>query len=562
MSDTTAAATLTLEISTEKARAELQALETKYGELLTKLSTARDAGSGLTVSKEAAAQIEKLTADTIKLQQAMGESTRTVRTLEAELAKLQKTGSAATASSGSTIAAKASLDAMGTSYQRMGSTIQQATQHQLHWNKAANEAHALARGLSGSLGTLWVTYGSIAPLLAGAAVGGALKGVFETGKALEYEFSIVSAISKGATVDLMKFNEAVRGTMFTPMEAAKGYRVLAQAGLDTVEAMQALPAVLKLATVGETDMANAALSATAIMHTFGMTVSDIGHIGDVFSKAAAISATSVKEMMEAMKQASSVSNMFGVSLEETAAALATLANRGIEGSAAGTAIRNMVKELASPATEKAANAMRQFGIEIFKADGSAKTFTENLQQLSDVTSQMSSQTKARFLEELFNERGAKAANILLTDLEKMKTAMEDLEKASKGLGFMTDAQITISQSTTGMLKGVATDIQLMFADVFESVEPQIKEIVSLLADFARSEGLKEAMTSLATSVANATKFLIEHADAVKNVVLAYVGWKAASVAGRRLCSPAPRACRVRSPDSDSVRPVRSQNTKE
>ena len=45
MSDTTAAATLTLEISTEKARGELQALETKYGELLTKLSTARDAGA-------------------------------------------------------------------------------------------------------------------------------------------------------------------------------------------------------------------------------------------------------------------------------------------------------------------------------------------------------------------------------------------------------------------------------------------------------------------------------------------------------------------------------------
>ena len=51
------------------------------------------------------------------------------------------------------------------------------------------------------------------------------------------------------------------------------------------------------------------------MHSFGLTVNDFGHIGDVFAKAAAISATSVKEMMEAMKQASAISNMFGVSME-------------------------------------------------------------------------------------------------------------------------------------------------------------------------------------------------------------------------------------------------------
>ena len=150
------------------------------------------------------------------------------------------------------------------------------------------------------------------PLLAGAAIAGSVQKMLSVGKELEFQFTMISAISNGATVDVEKFNKAVAGSMFTPIEAAQGLRVLAQAGLSVTDATAALPSVLKLATVGETDMANAALSATSIMHAFGLSVNDMGHIGDVFSKAAAISATSVREMMEAMKQASSVSDMFGV----------------------------------------------------------------------------------------------------------------------------------------------------------------------------------------------------------------------------------------------------------
>lgn len=393
------------------------------------------------------------------------------------------------------------------------------------FGKAADEAHAFARGLSGSLGTLWMTYGSMIPLIAGAAIAGSMKSIYTTGKDLEYQFTMVSAISGGAVVNIEKFNEAVKGTMFTPMEAAKGLRVLAQAGLSVDEALNALPPVLKLATVGETDMGTAALASTAIMHAFGLEVSDFGHIGDVFSKAAAISATSVTEMMSAMKQATLVGNMYGVSLEEAGAALATLANRGIEGSAAGTALTNMVREMANPATAKAAEAMKQFGIESTHADGTAKSLLENLEQLSIVASTMSDGARSRWLEDMFNARGVKAANILLSDMTKMKQTVEDLKRSSEGLGFMNEASIKLSLSTEGMAKTLQSDMQRVLGSVFEEVQPQIKAFLGDLSNAVNSVKFKEFLEGTARALVSFTSVIVDHIGAIENMVMAYAAFK-------------------------------------
>ncbi len=419
----------------------------------------------------------------------------------------------------------ATAGALSQNMSQVATATGRATVEQHNWNKAAKDGHAFARGLSGSLGALWMTYGSLAPLLAGAALAGSMKEIFSTGKALEYQFTMISAISNGATVDIAKFNEAVAGTMFTPMEAAKGLRVLAQAGLSVQDATTALPSVLKLATVGETDMGTAALATTAIMHAFGLEVSDFGHIGDVFSKAAAISATSVTEMMQAMKQASAISNMFGVSLEETGAALATLANRGIEGSAAGTAITNMVREMASPATKKAAEAMAKFGIETTNADGTTKSLTENLEQLARVASTMSDGARTRWLEDMFNARGVKAANILLNDLEKMKTTMVELKQASDGLGFMNGASIKLSLSTEGMLKTLQSDFQNVLASVFTEIQPAVQSFIGTLSQAVNSSGFKEFLEGTARAVVTLTSAFVDHIDVIKNLGIAYLSFK-------------------------------------
>ena len=434
------------------------------------------------------------------------------------------------ARSASVSALEAQLGVLAATHTSLGTATRKSATDQLHWNTIANEAHGVARGLSGALGGLWLTYGSIAPLVAAAVVAGSMKEMVTAGKELEFQFTVVKAISGGTAVDLQKFNEAVTGTMSTPLEAAKGLRVLAQAGLSVEEATSALPSVLKLAAVGETDMANAALAATSIMHSFGLTVNDFGHIGDVFAKAAAISATSVKEMMEAMKQASAISNMFGVSMEEAAASLATLANRGIEGSASGTAVTNMVRELSAPATKRATEALKQMGIEIYNADGSLKPFTERLQQLSEATSGMTEKGKTRFLEDIFNNRAVKAANILLSDMTKFNSALEEIRMSSEGLGFMTDAQIKIGLSTEGALKSLQSDFQKTLASVFDGIQPQIAGVVQSLASIVNSSELKGFFEGIAKAAVTLTQVLLDNLDTIKLVLEVYLSMKAVEVA--------------------------------
>lgn len=414
---------------------------------------------------------------------------------------------------------------LATSHVQAGAAARKNAVDHIHWKNAANEAHAAARGLSGALGGLWMTYGSIAPLLAGAAIAGSMKSMVKTGMELDYQFTIVKAVSEGAAVSVSDFNKALQGSMFSPIEAAKGLRVLAQAGLTVKQSQEALPQVLKLATMGEVDMAEAALSATAIMHAFGLEVKDMGHIGDVFAKAAAISATSVKEMMGAMRQASQISDMYGVSLEETAGALATLANRGIEGGAAGTAIRNMVTELSAPRTKRAADAMKQMGVEIYNADGTSKSLMENLQQLSDVASRLSQKDKTQWLEDMFGQRGVKAASILLTDMQKMKKTVEELKMSSEGLGFMTEGSIMISQSAEGRWKQMVAAMQLSMGEVYKSIEPELNKVIIAITNLVSSSGFKEWLTGVAQAVGSVTSFIREHATALGYAALAYAGLK-------------------------------------
>ena len=436
------------------------------------------------------------------------------------------------AGSGPAIAAArlaGSVGAAEKAYAALGTATKISAGHQAHWNTVANEGHAAIRGLSGSLGALWLTYGSLAPLLAGAALAGSLKSIFTIGKDLEYQFAVVSAISEGATVDISKFNQAVAGTQFTPTEAAQGLRVLAQAGLGVVEATAALPSVLRLATIGETDMGTAALASAAIMHGFGLAVSDFGHIGDVFGKAAAISATSVTGMMAAMRQATLISNLYGVSLEETAGALATLANRGIEGSAAGTAITNMTRELSAPVSDRAVKVLKQYGIEAHNLDGTAKTLTEDIEQLHVVTSTMSERAKADFLGSIFNNRSVKAVGILLNDMEKFKETVEDLKKSSDGLGFTTEASIKLSLSTEGQLKTLASDFQRNMSEVFTGIQPQIQALIGSIASLVNSAGFQEFFAGMAKGVALLSKAFIEHIEVIKDLALAYVGFKGFTV---------------------------------
>ena len=138
--------------------------------------------------------------------------------------------------------------------------------------------------------------------------------------------TFIAKLTDGAVISVDQFSKAMEVRNSQLRKVRKGC-ALAQAGLSAEDALIALPDVMNLAVVGEMQLGAAALVATGIMHAFNLQLTDMPHIIDVMTKAAAISNTSVEGMATAMKTASVVSDQFGVSLEEVSSGLVVMAKR-------------------------------------------------------------------------------------------------------------------------------------------------------------------------------------------------------------------------------------------
>ncbi len=389
-----------------------------------------------------------------------------------------------------------------------------------HHSKAMSEAHAFARGLSGALGQLWTTYGSLAPLLAGAAIAGSLRKIYEVGKEVEYQLTFVKALTE-TPVDLNKFLSVTAGTVVSVKEAAEGMRALAQNGLDAQKSLTVLPSILNLATIGEMKVADAALSATGVMTAFNMQISDIERIGDIFAKAAATSNTSVAGMTESMKTASTASSLFGVSIEETAASIGILAKLNITGTAAGTSFRNILKDLYEP-TKKQGDALKAMGISTRDGNDQLKNYVQVLSEIREKTAGLSEGGRLNFLSQISDERGAKA---LISTLTNWTEFIGKIDEAKNAAGFTAKAVTELENSVEGASKRMANSWQNTFIKAFAESSPIMQKLVTELGDIGRSGGLLEFLSSATEGVANLIRSFIENIQVIKNLAIGYASLK-------------------------------------
>ena len=399
--------------------------------------------------------------------------------------------------------------------------IKDVSVHHAQLNDVMREGHSAARGLAGSLGAMWLTWGSTVPLVAGAAIGATLKSVVAVGKDVEYQLGFVSALSGETAVSMSRFTDSLRGGMVGPKEAAEAMRGLAQNGLNTAQSLSALPTVLALATAGEMTLADAALGATGVLAAFNLEVSDIGRVSDVFTKAAASSNTSVNGMVEAMKQASSMASKYGVSLEDTAATLAVMAKYNIEGSAAGTAYRNMLKELATP-TKAAAEAMKKVGIEAFDAQGKMKAYPELLAHIKEKLAGLNQESRLGYLNAIFGERGSKPIDAILNDLDGFTKIQETLRNSD---GFTQGVLDALGATTEGRIKNLVTNFKASVSNAFTDAKAPVDSFVLSLNRVFSSSEFQRGAGNLVSSLANVSGSLLANLDLVAAGSAAYIGLK-------------------------------------
>lgn len=426
-------------------------------------------------------------------------------------------------------AARAAAEAEA-AMRRGGLSAAEFKEQQKQLAERSREVHAALRGVAGASGALWLTYGSLIPLTTAFFASSLIKNAISEWAAYEYQLQFVRAVADDTSVSLGEMARRVAASAkevgVAPVEAAKGMRILAQAGLTSEQALTTLPGVLRLATIGELDLASAAETATGAVNAFGIGLDNTDMVVDVFAKSAAISNTSVRAITESMKQASTIAQRYKVDVEDVGVALVALAKRNITGSAAGTAITQMFEELATPRGEgrKVASLL---GITLFDPmrHDTKKFFEEFVPQLREKLKQFDPESQTFILNRLTNNRGAKALSAILglsdEELAKLKAQLQD------ATGFAARSVATLNDSVQGDLNKLKSAFQEALGKAGSESADDFRRAIQNLRTVVESPEMLSMLTELVTKVtllAKAATWVGEAFVTWDNVRMALPAW--------------------------------------
>lgn len=217
-----------------------------------------------------------------------------------------------------------------------------------------------------------------------------------------------------------------RETSFTASEVAGGMLSLGRMGLNPDEISNAIRSMMDLARVTGTELGQAAEIAANNMRVFGMQAEDMEEIADLLSVTANSSAQTLADLGEALKMAGPHARRAGADLKDTAAALGILANMGIRGSMAGTALGKSYKKLADP---KVIDYLKQYGVETLNADGSMRRMRDTLVDMAKAMKKMTNAQQITFAEKVFDARGSLGGGILAVNTDAIDEFVEKLDEA-------------------------------------------------------------------------------------------------------------------------------------
>jgi TP901 family phage tail tape measure protein len=294
-------------------------------------------------------------------------------------------------------------------------------------------------------------------------VGGAMLGIggaisagvgIATNVAADFEQQLANIASVGGKEAVARMDEISdvalqlgADTSFSAMEAAAGMEEMIKAGLPLSDILDgAAASALELsAATGTSVPESAALMSTALnvfsdsMTGFATEGEKATHIADLFTQAANASATDVHEMGLAFSQTATVADLFGVSIDDTATALAILADNGIKSSDAGTGLKQMFLSLTRQ-TKPAKEALESIGLTFDDFVDSAGQFVGIEPMFETLRTAMEASGKTAFetndiLAQIFGQDAIRAAGIFFQtnetgwnrmrdDMEKVGTAQE------------------------------------------------------------------------------------------------------------------------------------------
>ncbi|MGN0667279.1 MAG: phage tail tape measure protein [Huintestinicola sp.] len=394
----------------------------------------------------------------------------------------------------------------------------------------------------------------------GSAVAAGTTAATKVGMEFTSSMSNVKALS-GATVEEFEALEnaaayAGANTSKTASEAADALGYMALAGWDTTQMLDGLMPVLRASEAGSMDLATCSDLVTDSMSAMGIAVGDLNHYLDVCTKAQSSSNTSLQQLLQAYIGCGGTLKNLNVSMEESAAVLGTLANRGIKGAEAGTALNSILVNLVG-ANKNAASAMKELGVSAWDENGNFIGLANTLKVLNGALADCTDEEKNLFEARIGGKTQMDTLQALISGVageydnlnEKLNNANGALEATAKTMQDNLTGDITTLKST---LEGVGITIYNSLEEPFRSAAKEaidsIRGLNSNLSDGEMAESIKriaEAFSELLKSAAefaaddaipdiiNSLEWIADHSDFVisglTGMGAAWVTWKLGNV---------------------------------
>jgi len=186
---------------------------------------------------------------------------------------------------------------------------------------------------------------------------------------------------------------------------------LSKAGLDVKDTLAATKGVMALARAGNMDFADAAIIASGALNAFGFEGKDAIKVADALANGANESQASLHDLGLGLAASATVAKQFKLSLNDNVTALALFANNGIKSSDAGTSLKTMLIQLATPSKE-AAGLMKQLGFNAYDAQGNFVGLREMSLRLNQSLQGLTDEQKQAALATIFGSDAFRAAAIL------------------------------------------------------------------------------------------------------------------------------------------------------
>lgn len=265
-------------------------------------------------------------------------------------------------------------------------------------------------------------------------------------------------------------------------DITSGQKFMAMAGMTAEQIENATEPAAQLAAVFNMDMGGKGGTAdlmTNIMATFHKEASKAAEVANILSVATTSANMSLNDLAQSIKYSGATARNVGMDVNELAAFIGVLGDRGIQGSMAGTNFSQAINQLVK-GMSRSPDILKSIGLspaDLKDAEGNLLPMYEIFQKIAAATKNLNTADRQTVMFNLFGQRGMRAAVPILDDINS---------GANKYLTILRNINSQpgwLQNTTQEFMKGPGWIAQLTsaFDNLKETLGSTFKEVLRPLA---------------------------------------------------------------------------------